>query len=224
MPARLVAVDRTIVTPSREIKVGASYAINRLAIEPDSDPYADYLVFDSFTDSNGTLLTNHVPEKKPAGATWSAEAGTWEIQSNRARQTAVVPEGRALIETGEANVSVQATIYFGSTGYAPGVLLRGTDGDNLLMAMANKASGAAEIYKREGAGWAQIASTAGHTWADGDIIKFTADEDDLLSMYQNDVLLTSVTNAFNNTATKAGLRVGDNVVDQEWDDFSVIAN
>jgi len=33
MPARLVAVDRTIVTPSREIKVGSSYAIDRQAVQ-----------------------------------------------------------------------------------------------------------------------------------------------------------------------------------------------
>jgi len=61
------------------------YAIDRAAVEPTSDPYADYLMYDTFTDVNGTDLDAHTPEK---GSWTEVDTGALcDIQSNKAQIT-----------------------------------------------------------------------------------------------------------------------------------------
>ena len=51
--------------------------------EAAADPYAGYLVYDSFTDANGTALAAHTPEKDVVGGGWGNIKGTgFAIQSD----------------------------------------------------------------------------------------------------------------------------------------------
>jgi len=63
----------------------------RAVVGKVTDPYAAYVLFDSFTDTNGTSLDLHTAEK---GGPWTEQAGTWTIQSNMA-QSADAGELRA---------------------------------------------------------------------------------------------------------------------------------
>src|SRR3972149_11993600 len=45
-----------------------------------TDAYADYVHYDSFTDTNGVTIPNHTPEK--AVGAYAEISGTFDIQSN----------------------------------------------------------------------------------------------------------------------------------------------
>lgn len=62
----------------------------------------EVLFGDTFTDLDGTLLTAHTPE---TGQAWLVDAGTWEINTNKARRT------DAIIATRCRVASIGATEY-----------------------------------------------------------------------------------------------------------------
>lgn len=73
------------------------------------------LVFDSFTDANGTAITAHTPNISPAA--WGNTAGAFNIQSNQAN-VASLAGGLALasIDTGVADCTIEAACVIKSGG------------------------------------------------------------------------------------------------------------
>lgn len=53
--------------------------------QSSSDPYAAYLLYDTFTGTDGTVLSSHTPEK---GGPWVLTGG-YTIQANKAKKSSV---------------------------------------------------------------------------------------------------------------------------------------
>lgn len=64
---------------------------------------------DTFTDSNGTALSSHAMN---IGSGWAALRGTWQIQGNRASNTATAGDDQCVASTecNHANVNISANI------------------------------------------------------------------------------------------------------------------
>lgn len=72
--------------------------------------YDAYLVHDSFTDTNGTSIDVHVPEKAPG--LWTENLGVWEIQSNAAQLQTAAGDSQNIvtIDASVADVTIEANI------------------------------------------------------------------------------------------------------------------
>jgi len=98
------------------------------------------LVLDTFTDTNGVALTAHTPDVDSVGTGWvqtdfpGVTGGIIEIQSNQARMVGAAGDkiGVALINSGESNVIVTATITLsaGDLDGTQGIVFRGIDDAN----------------------------------------------------------------------------------------------
>src|SRR5438128_8139551 len=86
------------------------------------------LLADSFTDANGTALAAHAMN---VGGGWTVLAGTFTIQSNKARGGTAATHNLAVAEAGKANVTVFAVGNTPSNTQRMGLLTRVTDVNNL---------------------------------------------------------------------------------------------
>jgi len=79
------------------------------------DPYAAYLVYDTFTDDNAVAIADHTPEKDTVGNGWSSYGGAATISSNT-----VLADGlsKFKIDVGSANVIVTFSIKPTAASYA----------------------------------------------------------------------------------------------------------
>jgi hypothetical protein len=97
-------------------------------------------LLDLFTGSNGDTLPAHAPNEAPAGAEWSVEYGTWDIQSNAARAISVDGTKKyatVLIESGKADGQIAVVNRRGASGgdyNGGGIVFRATDKLNFLIA------------------------------------------------------------------------------------------
>ena len=100
------------------------------------DPYAGYLVYDTFTDDDNTVLASHTPDKAPVGSVWvecGDVADAPKIISNKLQAAASFKEERAYINCGDADVTVEVD----ATRHNPnadnnqhGIVFRATDFNN----------------------------------------------------------------------------------------------
>lgn len=98
----------------------------------------EWEIRDTFTDANGTLLSNHTPEASPGGVNWTnvtpdlgpPVAGTTTIQGNQAAISADA-EG-VLIDSGQSDVDITIDITFGA-GSRCGVVVRGAGVGEMLV-------------------------------------------------------------------------------------------
>lgn len=115
---------------------------------------APTLILDNFADTNGVLLTDHViaPTNTPATA-WANLVGTQDIQSNRATlKTITGAICGAVVDAGEADVTVSGIINIGSTivddHYGTGFILRATDLNNLWWCVIRRIDTNFSLYER----------------------------------------------------------------------------
>jgi hypothetical protein len=113
-----------------------------------------YVVQDTFTGADGTLLTAHTGE---TGATWTKVTGVgfltndMEIRSNRARGLGNYGREVASGVPATAEYDVQADIYVASVSDAAGVVGRcASSGDSCYLAQYDSTSGAWQLYETVG--------------------------------------------------------------------------
>ncbi len=101
---------------------------NRMMVDYPHTPAI--AVNDTFTDSNGTLLTSHTPDTRPGTNIWSTSDANWNIQSNKLTRSASgsgIPV--AYIDCGQTDGNVEVDIT--TTGSAgSGLVYRYIDGNN----------------------------------------------------------------------------------------------
>ena len=88
-------------------------------------------VRDRFTDANGTALAAHLPDKNELRGAWTIDAGGFDIQTNRANNTAAV--SRAVINSGISDgvVCCDTHMMAASPGtYEIGIIFRRVDANN----------------------------------------------------------------------------------------------
>lgn len=190
------------------------------------------LIDDPFTGSNGTL-TGHSPNTTNVPAsTWTNDGtGTFNILSNQAKQTASDGIALGLIESNQANAVVSADIVVvGSTVWSSGVVVRATDASNhWYVRMQCIVAVCTFDLAKVNAGSPSLEDTETLTNPDGFTVTMT------VTTNNNDISATlsggfasslSVTDAFNNSATKHGMRsvydtAGSAVVPHAFDNFVV---
>lgn len=94
---------------------------------------------DNFTDTNGTALTSHTMN---VGTGWVLGRGTFDIQSNRANNSAGAGDGHcvAYTETSNADVIITATLVTGPSDRSIRVVGNYVDADNYFLGYASAAS------------------------------------------------------------------------------------
>jgi len=174
------------------------------------DPLASYAVYDTFTDTAGTSLDAHAPEKKPAGAAWIESLGSWEVITGGFAQcvtTAGDEQCVAVIESGLASATIEVEVTVGAATDAR-VVGNFVDQDNFWMGLINS-SGQVILYDRT-AGTFNPQDTDTFTHGNGNTyaLKLVTAGDDI-SFYVDGVLKCSYTTAgrAHKTATKAGVSV-----------------
>jgi hypothetical protein len=86
-----------------------------------------YLVYDTFTGSDGTSLADHTPE---VGGPWTVVDGNWTIRSNKLHLTPNIDYVKVVIDSGVANSKSQIYVpSSASTGYQ-GLITRYQDANN----------------------------------------------------------------------------------------------
>jgi hypothetical protein len=189
------------------------------------DPYPGYLVYDTFTDANGTALTAHTPDKRPGLNAWQSLQGTWEIQSNRAKLTATAGDQQnvAVIDAGDADATVEADLITGA-GTNAGLIANCVDNDNYWVYIV-ASDGSCFLYERTGGGFNlrdndTFVYSSGNTYA----LKIVTNGDAIDCYIDNVLKLSySASGRAHKTATKHGLRTFGTDATSAFDNFSVAA-
>lgn len=89
-----------------------------------ADPFADFLIYDTFTDDNDVAIENHTPEK---GGVWSVQEGTaaeFKIASDQLliNLSTGTNHSQAIIDAGQADVKIEVKMTL--AGNNPQVHLR----------------------------------------------------------------------------------------------------
>lgn len=114
MPARVIASPRGIASPRTIASLRGWASARGFTGVQEQDPFADFLVADDFIDLDSTTLPNHAPDKDTVGSGWTdADVGI-TIESNKASDNDV--RGAAVIDAGDADVEIEATIVIQSGG------------------------------------------------------------------------------------------------------------
>lgn len=95
-----------------------------------ADPYAAYLVYDTFTDANDTSLDAHTPEKDAVGGGWVENRGNFDIQSNEANDAAGDANTHAYMVTSASNVRVAVELVQVQAGHKVGIVTRQKASEN----------------------------------------------------------------------------------------------
>ncbi len=169
---------------------------------------------DAFTraDSNTTMGT-----PTDGGSDWEDAAGTWGIQTNAGAMISATAQGTIVLESSVADVDVQCTIPVLNSDM--GIIARETDSSNYLMFAAIAGGVGWKLYKRVAGTFTQLGSTATGNTANGDVLKITANGTSVTG-YVNGVSKVAVTESFNLTATKHGIRANSDVTTR-FDTFSI---
>ena len=173
------------------------------------------LVTDSFTRADNAVSLGSTEGGSLGPKVWTAHGGTWGVIAG----TAYAPGGggtyhAASVDAGVSNALVQAV--FATLGGSIGLSARITDDSNFLHLEYGGGSDLT-LYKRVAGAFTQI-GTAVVTQAAGDLVALEC-RGNTLNAYQNGVLKFTVTDAFNNTATRFGLSTNSTLV--RYDAFAI---
>lgn len=123
------------------------------------------LILDQFTDTNGTAIASHTiaPTNVPA-TSWTAQVGTWQIQTNRAQNIGGAANGHFTSDAGVANctISGDVTCPDQSTGVNQdtGLVARWSDASNYWRVGINEQDDLFRIVERATASNTSRASTS----------------------------------------------------------------
>jgi hypothetical protein len=172
---------------------------------------------DTFDRSNDAANLGNLDGGLLEGQPWEILWGTWGIVDNQAYLAAAGGGDKelAVIDVGLSDCTVQVVLSEWANGQR--VAFRYSDVDNGFFVNVDGAH--YYIYRRQ---------AGGHTllWEgdpapqDGDVVKVVLDGNSI-QLYVNESLVASITDSFNQTATKHGL--GANAVgSKRWNNFSIV--
>ena len=114
--------------------------------------YVGVLVFDTFTDTDGTLLTDHTPDRDVVGGGWTVVTNTMDIQSNELRYKNTTNDRTvtAFISHTAADSLVEALMQFDNNiGRHTKLLCRYKDtANNWSQQMTNSSGAKVRLYEK----------------------------------------------------------------------------
>ncbi len=168
-----------------------------------------------FDDFNRSDSSSSLGTPSDGGSAWTAQAGTWGISTNKA----YCPSGSGIVglDSGTADVDVQATLSQSGAANDCGVAGRIGDANNLLFLRRN--AGAYDLYKLVAGSFTGLFTGVG-TYADGDVVKLSM-SGSTIKAYVNGVQIgTTQTVTDLVTNTQHGFRDGSGAQGR-YDDFSI---
>lgn len=165
------------------------------------DPLADYLVYDTFTETSDTALASHAPEKDSEGGGWAVTAGTWTVREASDDVATGQTTAAGYIDAGTDNVDITCSFTLAASGDA-GIIYRYQDIDNLMLAFLDNTNNQIHLYKKVSAGWTSLGSTAMTLSGTTYVLRVTVDSSDDHEIFVDGVSKVTVagdgTNAGNN--------------------------
>jgi len=207
------------------LTVDLPYALEFPVAAPEGKGAA--LQTDTFTDTDGTALATH-------NALWTVGAGTWEVQGNKAQQTAADAVGHVVMDAGtsdhEAEVTITMPADTPTTGdWFPTVLVRYTDANNYVFGrlLYQSNSPEIEIFERVGGVTSGLLSAvnlgAGGLAANTEYTLKVAIKGQEVAAYLDGVLRIQTTTTVT-TGNYAGFgTLGANEGQAKWDDWTLRA-
>ena len=167
---------------------------------------------DDFNRANGAIGT-----PSDGGSAWESLQGVWSVVSNQAGNDGALGDEGVVLQASSAVVTV--TVTFATHTSSGGIIVRASDQSNYFLIHSSQATGTFVIFRKQSGTYTEIQS-GGARAVSGDVVKVTVTSGNLISVYKNDVFQTSVTDAFNSTATKHGIRSGGDSAFR-FDSFSI---
>jgi hypothetical protein len=189
----------------------AASVANPTSLEP--------LVYDDFLRANsasslGSALT---------GEAWTAHTGTWGVIANLAYCSTRVGDSVASVDAENASMDVRCVVTTGAAGSSPCVVVRVTDDQSYLVVILAVGSAGITLWQRVAGAYTNLVAAVGPT-----IAEFTAYKvrvrcsGTTIETYVDDVLVNTRTGVTaQQTATRAGIRINDDISGARWDNFVV---
>ena len=184
------------------------------------------VLFDTFTDVAGTLLSTHTPDK---GDSWNIESGSvFDSTGNLAR----LQSGQAGVNTAwmngiSSNLTMQCTVTLPAGGQFAGMVYHISDSANFLALFA-EVNGALTLRQYQAAVLATISTVTSDLIALSSGVAYTfrfESDGSTLDLYVNSTLEISTNDTANADAGQSGTAYGllqwDNVLTAAWDNFRV---
>lgn len=178
------------------------------------------LIYDTFTDSDGTALASHtIAPTNTVSASWSVIAGAMQITSNRAYGT--INSSRGLVDVGIANFKVSSN-NFKAAASSTALYARYQDANNYLV--LTRESGALRLYKVDGGVVTLLLELTVASMTNGVVKNMFIDCDgsDITIGGGSPEVTGLYSTAFMQTKTKAAIDIG-NDTNNYFDDFTVEA-
>lgn len=192
-------------------------------------PDENQVIWDTFTDVNGTLMTAHMPDVDKEAVGWQntgfcglTAPNEVQIQNNKAVLTTVT--GGAVIEAGNSDVEMQV-LWTASNAGADNRMnfyFRYVDVDNILMLFFRPTTNEVMIRSLAPGCSVTVLSTAAFTTNPGQTyaIKIVA-VGNQIDCWIDNVLIVSATTALYQSATKFGFHCGNGLAGQVLENFEV---
>jgi RHS repeat-associated protein len=166
---------------------------------------ADVLVWDTFTGTNGTLLSAHPPDINGTGTNWTITGNTPAPQLSGGR--AVIGPGpghlQATINAGTPDIRMAMDVRIGGTPYLAGLALRLTDADNHLVLIAYL--GELQLYRKQAGTYTLLVGQPIPTVAVGSNHRLEARANgSTIEGWWDGALVVTTTSTFQQTATRHG--------------------
>lgn len=189
----------------------------------NGDPYASYLVYDSFTDIDNVALLDHTPEK---GGPWVAQAGS-SVNNKISGNKALFQDGTAgdgskyVIQTDEADVVIAGEITLAGNNGFVWARVADASGTGIILHFDVALDGLKIWEFTDPGGYNNIAAVA-QSYSPGDVVLFEA------TLLGTSITFKDLTNAktasatttFGQTNTRHGIgeQLGPGT---KFDDFTI---
>ena len=161
------------------------------------------LFFDSFTDADGTLLTNHTPDVDTVGGGWVDIGGPWDINGNRARSTAGSTWKASVIDTGRSDVLVTADLTVNS--FNVGIVLNAVDASNYWTAQAMRNLAELRLQEQTG-GTSTVRASTSRSYSGGETFTLTAKREGAQMTVTEGANELSYSSSLHAASTRHGIR------------------
>ena len=187
------------------------------------------LVLDRFVDPDGTLLTAHTPDIDLVGGGWVVSVGNGDIRGNIVEPDNIA-SNRVVIATTQSDVviTLDVTIRTNNLNAQIGIVFRQVDESNLWLAGYSPLDGEFRLFRRVGGGFSERAIGA---WVPTEGLTYTMTVTLSGSSINCEVdgVVLAVTDAQHAAAVNHGVDMygiggAPNAINQEADNFRVVAN
>lgn len=177
---------------------------------------------DDFDASNGTTLASRKPTYDDLFDAWGGDASSFDIQSNKLRSTSA-GDYQAVLDFGDTDCFSAADFTYGTA--SSGLIVRYSDTNNYILIYPN---GADIITAKVDSGTLSTLKTASlkdkdgvsFAWSAGETKKLACEtHGDEIRVFVNDVYQHTISNSFNNTATKHGVGGKNTHANDRWEDY-----